>query len=145
MFVFIKLLWCPRASCYLLNFLQHTWRTRRNNKKRFLYVLGQFICGEKRCDEKEHLRSWEVLFGYVEHGKKRDALVKLRLCPSCTKKLHFGHKVKEIVPKEKESEPEVTEIDESASVQKKSRLDTDDDTTTIPDDGKMWSQPLAEA
>ncbi|CAF4387191.1 unnamed protein product, partial [Rotaria magnacalcarata] len=40
---------------------------------------------------------------------------------------------------------EVTEIDESASVQKKSRLDTDDDTTTIPDDGKMWSQPLAEA
>ncbi|CAF1471859.1 unnamed protein product [Rotaria magnacalcarata] len=106
---------------------------------------GQFICGEKRCDEKEHLRSWEVLFGYVEHGKKRDALVKLRLCPSCTKKLHFGHKVKEIVPKEKESEPEVTEIDESASVQKKSRLDTDDDTTTIPDDGKMWSQPLAEA
>lgn len=42
-----------------------------------LFLLGQFICGEKRCDEKEHLRSWEVLFGYVEHGKKRDALVKL--------------------------------------------------------------------
>ena len=39
---------------------------------------GQFICGEKRCDEKENLRSWEVLFTYVEHGKKRDALVKLR-------------------------------------------------------------------
>ena len=39
--------------------------------------LGQFICGEKRCDEKENLRSWEVLFGYTEHGKKRDALVKL--------------------------------------------------------------------
>ncbi len=70
---------------------------------------GQFICSEKRCDEKDHLRSWEVLFGYVEHGKKRDALVKLSkqiifsieltcyfliqgLCPSCTKKLHFGHK-----------------------------------------------------
>lgn len=42
-----------------------------------IFSLGQFICGEKRCDEKEHLRSWEVLFGYVEHGKKRDALVKL--------------------------------------------------------------------
>jgi protein FRA10AC1 len=38
---------------------------------------GQFICSEKRCEEKEHLRSWEVLFAYVEHGKKRDALVKL--------------------------------------------------------------------
>jgi hypothetical protein len=41
------------------------------------FILGQFICSEKRCEEKEHLRSWEVLFGYVEHGKKRDALVKL--------------------------------------------------------------------
>lgn len=41
--------------------------------------LGQFICSEKRCDEKEHLRSWEVLFGYVEHGKKREALVKLSM------------------------------------------------------------------
>jgi hypothetical protein len=40
---------------------------------------GQFICSEKRCNEKEHLRSWEVLFAYVEHEKKRDALVKLRM------------------------------------------------------------------
>ncbi len=45
--------------------------------RKYRFILGQFICGEKRCDEKEHLRSWEVLFGYVEHGKKRDALVKL--------------------------------------------------------------------
>ncbi|CAF3236195.1 unnamed protein product, partial [Rotaria sp. Silwood2] len=105
---------------------------------------GQFICGEKRCDEKESLRSWEVLFGYVEHGKKREALVKLRLCPSCTKKLHFGHKVKEVVPKTEEADSEVTEIVESTSVQKKSRLDNDDDETTILDDGKIWSKPLAE-
>jgi len=106
---------------------------------------GQFICGEKRCDEKEHLRSWEVLFGYVEHGKKRDALVKLRLCPSCTKKLHFGHKVKEVVPKSKEPDTEITEVTEpsSSSVQKKSRLD-DDDTITMPDDGQIWSKPLPE-
>ncbi|CAF1136425.1 unnamed protein product [Rotaria sp. Silwood1] len=104
---------------------------------------GQFICGEKRCDEKENLRSWEVLFGYVEHGKKREALVKLRLCPSCTKKLHFGHKVKEVIPKVKEEESEVTEIDES-TVQKKSRLDNDNDQTTIQDDGQIWSKPLAE-
>ncbi|UJR09572.1 hypothetical protein I4U23_013807 [Adineta vaga] len=108
---------------------------------------GQFICSEKRCDEKDHLRSWEVLFGYVEHGKKRDALVKLRLCPPCTKKLHFGHKAKEVVPKEKESESEVTEMTEpSSSVQKKSRLDNDDDDDTIilQDDGQIWSKPLPE-
>ncbi|CAF0956487.1 unnamed protein product [Adineta ricciae] len=109
---------------------------------------GQFICSEKRCDEKEYLRSWEVLFGYVEHGKKRDALVKLRLCPSCTKKLHFGHKVKEFVPKEKEAdESQATDVSEeasSSSVQKKSRLDDDDDTITLQDDGQIWSKSLAE-
>lgn len=38
---------------------------------------GQFSCGNKHCDEKEGLKSWEVNFGYVEHGEKRNALVKL--------------------------------------------------------------------
>ncbi|CAF5011528.1 unnamed protein product, partial [Rotaria sp. Silwood1] len=58
-------------------------------------------------------------------------------------KLHFGHKVKEVIPKVKEEESEVTEIDES-TVQKKSRLDNDNDQTTIQDDGQIWSKPLAE-
>uniref|UniRef100_A0A8D0GBU6 FRA10A associated CGG repeat 1 n=1 Tax=Sphenodon punctatus TaxID=8508 RepID=A0A8D0GBU6_SPHPU len=39
--------------------------------------LGQFSCGNKHCNEKGGLRSWEVNFGYVEHGEKRNALVKL--------------------------------------------------------------------
>lgn len=38
---------------------------------------GQFSCGNKHCDEEEGLKSWEVNFGYVEHGEKRNALVKL--------------------------------------------------------------------
>lgn len=38
---------------------------------------GQFFCGNKYCDKKEGLKSWEVNFGYVEHGEKRNALVKL--------------------------------------------------------------------
>jgi len=56
----------------------------RNGQQHYLlkysllyFFKGQFICGEKRCDENEGLKSWEVLFGYSEHGKKRDALVKL--------------------------------------------------------------------
>lgn len=40
-----------------------------SNEMSIEFILGQFICSEKRCEEKEHLRSWEVLFGYVEHGK----------------------------------------------------------------------------
>ena len=38
---------------------------------------GQFMCGNKKCEEREGLRSWEVNFGYVEHGEKKNALVKL--------------------------------------------------------------------
>jgi protein FRA10AC1 len=60
-------------SCWQEKKIAMRWRI----DKEVVSGKGQFICGEKRCEEKEHLRSWEVLFGYVEHGKKRDALVKL--------------------------------------------------------------------
>ena len=53
---------------------------------------GQFICGEKKCDIKEGLKSWEVNFAYVEHGERKNALVKLRLCPDCSYKLNYHHK-----------------------------------------------------
>ncbi|XP_048407244.2 protein FRA10AC1 [Stegostoma tigrinum] len=57
---------------------------------------GQFCCGNKHCDEKEGLKSWEVNFGYIEHGEKRNALVKLRLCPECSYKLNYHHRRKEV-------------------------------------------------
>ncbi|KAK2820405.1 hypothetical protein Q5P01_023364 [Channa striata] len=56
---------------------------------------GQFQCGNKRCEKQEGLKSWEVNFAYVEHGEKRNALVKLRLCPECSFKLNYHHKRKE--------------------------------------------------
>ncbi|XP_018616332.2 protein FRA10AC1 [Scleropages formosus] len=66
---------------------------------------GQFFCGNKRCDKQEGLKSWEVNFAYVEHGEKRNALVKLRLCPECSYKLNFHHKRKEIkVKKQRRSD-----------------------------------------
>ncbi len=45
-----------------------------------LNYTGQFLCGNKRCESKEGLKSWEVNFAYVEQGEKRNALVKLRKC-----------------------------------------------------------------
>lgn len=53
---------------------------------------GQFMCGNKKCDETDGLRSWEVNFGYVEQGEKKNALVKLRLCPDCSYKLNYHQK-----------------------------------------------------
>ena len=38
---------------------------------------GQFVCGNKKCEEGEGMRTWEVNFGYMEHGEKKNALVKL--------------------------------------------------------------------
>lgn len=38
---------------------------------------GQFICGNKKCEERLELRSWEVNFAYFEHGEKKNALIKL--------------------------------------------------------------------
>ncbi|KAF4085321.1 hypothetical protein AMELA_G00117030 [Ameiurus melas] len=62
---------------------------------------GQFLCGNKRCEKNEGLKSWEVNFAYVEQGEKRNALVKLRLCPECSFKLNYHHKRKEVKVKKK--------------------------------------------
>lgn len=49
------------------------WRT----EKEVIIGKGQFECGNKKCKEKEGLKSWEVNFGYIEHEEKKNALVKL--------------------------------------------------------------------
>ena len=41
-------------------------------------------------------RTWEVDFGYVEAGEKKNALVKVRLCPDCSYKLNYRRKRKEV-------------------------------------------------
>ena len=78
-------------SRYKENKFAMRWRV----EKEVVSGKGQFVCGSKPCDKKDKLRSWEVNFGYVEHGTKRNALVKLRLCPECSYKLNFNHQRKE--------------------------------------------------
>lgn len=58
----------------LINKIAMRWRI----EKEVIEGKGQFICGDKRCTSKEFLKSWEVNFGYIEHGEKKNALVKLR-------------------------------------------------------------------
>lgn len=50
---------------------------------------GQFICGNKHCDEKDGLASYEVNFSYSEAGEDKQALVKLVTCERCAEKLHY--------------------------------------------------------
>ncbi|XP_043912601.1 protein FRA10AC1 homolog isoform X2 [Protopterus annectens] len=84
-------------SRYKENKFGFRWRI----EKEVIAGKGQFFCGNKRCEEKEGLKSWEVNFAYVEHGEKRNALVKLRLCPECSYKLNYSHRRKEVKPDKK--------------------------------------------
>jgi len=79
---------------------------------------GHFICGNKVCSGAEGLRTWEVNFAYIEHDEKKNALVKLRLCPDCSFKLNYHFQKKEI----KRSRKHRLDSGESTST-KRSRVD----------------------
>ncbi|XP_046850489.1 protein FRA10AC1-like isoform X2 [Xenia sp. Carnegie-2017] len=74
------------------------WRV----EKEVVSGKGQFICGNKTCNVTSNLQSWEVNFSYREHGEKKNALVKLRLCPECSVKLNYHHKRKAVKRKSRE-------------------------------------------
>eukprot|EP00252_Welwitschia_mirabilis_P025923 TRINITY_DN8279_c0_g1_i2.p1 TRINITY_DN8279_c0_g1~~TRINITY_DN8279_c0_g1_i2.p1 ORF type:complete len:289 (-),score=55.86 TRINITY_DN8279_c0_g1_i2:271-1014(-) len=61
------------------------WRV----EKEVVQGKGQFICGNKKCEEREGLCSYEVNFSYMEAGACKQALVKLRVCERCALKLNY--------------------------------------------------------
>ena len=77
-------------SRYKENKIALRWRI----EKEVVAGKGQFACGNKHCLGREELQSWEVNFVYLEQGEKKNALVKLRLCPECSAKLNYHHKRK---------------------------------------------------
>lgn len=79
-------------SRYKENKIALRWRV----EKEVVEGKGQFKCGNRQCEEVEGLRSWEVNFGYKEQGEKKNALVKVRLCPDCSYKLNYRSKKREI-------------------------------------------------
>jgi len=76
------------------------WRTQDEVFK----GKGQFICGNKKCDNKDDLKSYEVNFSYLEAEQKKNALVKLRTCPDCSIKLNYKQIKKERKAKKKEEQ-----------------------------------------
>ncbi|GFR50375.1 hypothetical protein Agub_g12589, partial [Astrephomene gubernaculifera] len=61
------------------------WRTQ----KEVMAGKGQFVCGARGCDATDGLCSYEVNFAYQEAGERKQALVKLRVCPACAFKLNY--------------------------------------------------------
>ncbi|XP_069677863.1 protein FRA10AC1 homolog isoform X2 [Periplaneta americana] len=105
-------------SRYKENKIAMRWRTEQE----VVIGKGQFSCGDKRCEETESLRTWEVNFAYKEQDEKKNALVKLRLCPDCSHKLNYHHKKREIIRNKTKKKQNLT--DPSSSKRKKG--DTED-------------------
>lgn len=83
------------VSRYKDNKVAMRWRTENELK----VGKGQFVCGSRKCEERDLLRTWEVNFAYVEEGERKNALVKVRLCPDCSYKLNYHHKKKDVTRK----------------------------------------------
>ncbi|XP_045665892.1 protein FRA10AC1 isoform X1 [Ursus americanus] len=120
-------------SRYKENKFGFRWRV----EKEVISGKGQFFCGNKCCDKKEDLKSWEVNFGYIEHGEKRNALVKLRLCQECSFKLNFHHRRKEVKSKKRKDK---TKKDYEESSHKKSRLSSAEETSKKKEKGHSSSK-----
>lgn len=90
------------------------WRT----EKEVMSGKGQFICGNKHCDEKDGLASYEVNFCYFEAGENKQALVKLVACERCAWKLNYKRQ------KEKE---QLEKRQQKQDRRKRNRSKSDDD------------------
>ena len=83
------------VSRYKENKVAMRWRTEQE----VVTGKGQFRCAARKCEEQDRLRTWEVNFAYVEESEKKNALVKVRLCPDCSYKINYHHKKKEVTKK----------------------------------------------
>ncbi|PAV76976.1 hypothetical protein WR25_20888 [Diploscapter pachys] len=87
---------------YAKNRIAMRWRIEKELES----GKGQFICGNKKCNEQEALTSWEVNFAYEEGGERKNALVKVRLCPQCSEMLNYCSKKKKVEKKSKKRRDE---------------------------------------
>lgn len=125
------------------------WRTQ----KEVFEGKGQFICGNKACNERNGLKSYEVNFGYVEAGEKKNALVKIRLCDECAKKMNYKadkkkekKRLKEEKKKRKREEKEKrkrkrdesgsSDSDEENRSKKRQKIDSDQNNNTSNEEQK---------
>ena len=109
------------AICDLSRYKENKIALRWRVEKEVVDGKGQFACGNKHCSRIKDLRSWEVNFNYLEHGERKHALVKVRLCEECSGKLNYHHKRKlwKHKGKRKEAEKASTSAKSKYSKEKK--------------------------
>ncbi|TYJ22989.1 hypothetical protein E1A91_A08G161200v1 [Gossypium mustelinum] len=99
------------------------WRT----EKEVISGKGQFICGNKHCNEKDGLASYEVNFSYFEAGENKQALVKVVTCERCAEKLHYKKRNEKEKEKEKEFDRKQKKDYKRKRDQSKDKDDTDEE------------------
>lgn len=87
------------------------WRT----EKEVISGKGQFVCGNKHCDRKDNLSSYEVNFSYIEAGENKQALVKLVACERCAEKLLYKKLKEKELLRQKENDRHRKKRDRSES------------------------------
>ncbi|CAG4930019.1 unnamed protein product [Colias eurytheme] len=143
--------------CDLSRYKENKVALRWRIEKEVVLGKGQFHCGAKGCNSDQNLKSWEVNFAYIEDNEKKNALVKLRLCPECSAKLNYRSKKREIKRLKKnlkrkkkrnveddksESEDENNEIvPEETQVEEPSTSKTDE---TADSGNSLWKKGIQE-
>lgn len=106
------------AICELKFYKQGKIALRWRVEKEVVSGKGQFTCGSTRCESTDGLKSWEVNFGYMEDGEKKNELVKVRLCLDCSHKLNYKTQMRlaeTLKTREKERKTKRTKRGESCS------------------------------
>ena len=134
------------------------WQT----KKEVTDGKGQFMCAAKKCEEKENLRTWEVNFAYKESQERKNALVKVRLCPEDSYRLNYHHKRKDITKRKssknnhkkakkskkkrrKKDHSSDSSLSDSEDINNKIKLKLDQDKKEADQDNdasEIWSAPI---
>ncbi|KAI0267693.1 folate-sensitive fragile site protein Fra10Ac1-domain-containing protein [Gloeopeniophorella convolvens] len=85
------------AVCDLKHYKSGNLALRWRTEAEVLSGAGETSCGNTRCEHHDNpdapaqLATLELPFTYEEHGERKSALVKVVLCPRCTKKLMWKH------------------------------------------------------
>ncbi|XP_073824317.1 uncharacterized protein [Musca autumnalis] len=128
-------------SRYKENKIALRWRTEAE----VVAGIGQFQCGSRKCLEKDNLRSWEVNFGYKEHGEHKNALIKLRLCPEHSEHLNYTSKkreVKRLKHAERQMEKDKKRVTKKLSKSNMKHTIANEDNNGENDDGHECSEEM---
>lgn len=147
------------AICELKYYKEGKIALRWRTEKEVMSGKGQFICASTRCESTASLKSWEVNFGYIEDGEKKNELVKVRLCPDCSDKLNYKtmkRQAKTLKRKRKEKESSKkrrtskrrSDSEASSSDEESSDNESEDESNEESKEkaeASIWSKPLDKA